>query len=215
MSPGPRDLSALLAAFPPDRTSPSLPGSGAPSSVAGVVDALGGVTLADGLYRVFDADGVRAWTAAAGEAFPSCAGRVTVFAADWLGRLLAADADRRDPSGRELVLLLEPGTGEVLEVPCTVEQVHTQELLEAPDALVAADLYAQWRRASGDDAPLALSECVGYRIPLLLGGADEVENLERCDMAVYWSLAGQVAQQVAGLPDGTPITSVRGADDPP
>jgi hypothetical protein len=51
---------------------------------------------------------------------------------------------------------------------------------------------------------------VGYRVPLFLGGTDTVENLERGDMDVYWSLTSQAAAQVAALPEGTPITSMSG-----
>lgn len=164
------DLSALLSAFPPDAPGPRRGGRPAASPVASVVDALGGVSLSGGLYRVFDADGVADWSATAAESFPAFEGRVTVFAADWLGRLFAADAARRDKEGSEIVLMLEPGTGEVLEIPCTVEAVHTAELLEAADALVAAGFYEEWRAESEDTAPLDHSECVGYRVPLFLGG---------------------------------------------
>ncbi len=202
------DVSALLATFPPDSPHPGANGGSAPATVAGVLKALGGVSLSGGLYRVFDAEGVRHWTSVAADGFPTYRGRVTVFAADWLGRLLAADAARRDGEGRELVLMLEPGTAEVLEVPCTVEAVHTSELLEAADALVAAPFYEQWRAATGDTAPLTLAECVGYRVPLFLGGADTVENLERGNMEVYWSLLAQAAAQSAALPEGTSISSV-------
>ncbi len=110
--------------------------------------------------------------------------------------------------------MLEPGTGEGLEVPSTVEAVHTSELLEAADALVAAPFYEQWRATTGDTAPLALTECVGYRVPLFLGGTDAIENLERWDMDVYWSLTVQAAAQTAGLPAGTPVASVSGPPKP-
>lgn len=202
------DLSLLLAAFPPDSSGPRRGGSTAPAPVADIVEALGGVSLAGGLYRVLDADGVSRWSTQAAEGFPAYAGRATVFAADWLGRLLAADAARRDGAGRELVLMLEPGTGEVLEIPCTVEAVHTSELLEAADALVAAGFYEQWRTATGDTAPLAPTECVGYRVPLFLGGADTTENLERGDMEVYWSLSAQAAAQAAELPEESRVSSL-------
>jgi hypothetical protein len=202
------DVSALLATFPPDSPRFGASGIGVPAPVAGVVEALGGVSLSGGMYRVFDAEGVRQWTSVAADGFPTYRDRATVFAADWLGRLLAADAARRDGAGRELVVMLEPGTAEVLEVPCTVEAVHTSELLEAADALVAAPFYEQWRAATGDTVPLTPAECVGYRVPLFLGGADTIENVERGDMEVYWSLSAQAAAQAASRPEGTPISSV-------
>lgn len=179
-----------------------------PRDVADLVDVLGGVTLAGGLYRVFPAASAPAWTAVAVEGFPAFAGKVTVFAADWLGRLLAADSARRGLDGQALVILLEPGTGEALEVPATVLELHSSELLNAADALVAEPFYRNWRDATGDKDALALTECVGYRVPLFLGGADEVSNLERTDMKVYWSLTSQLRGQTQGMSNGTGILRV-------
>lgn len=200
------DLAPLLSVYPPDRA----PVAGKPpaAEVSEVMKALGGVSLADGLYRVFPPSAVTQWTAVAVEAFPEFAGRATVFAADWLGRLLAADTGRTTPDGESLVLMLEPGTGEALEVPVTVSGIHTSELLDEADALVAEPLYRAWRSASGDAEPLRLTECVGFRIPLFLGGTDDVSNLERTDMEVYWSLSGQMRQQTEATPDGTRIDAV-------
>jgi len=145
------DLAPLLAALPPDRqSSVTVTGGSLPSAVADIVSALGGVSLAGGLYRVFAASEIAVWTDTARLAFPELGERVTVFAADWLGRLFATDAARRDSSGSPLVLLLEPGTGEALELPVNVETLHTTELLEASDAALAAPFYDEWRSESGD-----------------------------------------------------------------
>jgi hypothetical protein len=175
--------------------------------------ALGGVTLADGLYRVFSPSAVPAWTSTAMAAFPEFRARATVFAADWLGRLFAADPARANPDGEAQVLMLEPGTGEAREIPVSVGALHTSELLDATEALVAEPFYRAWRRASGDSKPLLLTECVGYRVPLFLGGSDDEANLARTDMDVYWSLLGQARLQTEHAGEGTPVSAVR-ADKP-
>jgi hypothetical protein len=56
--------------------------------------------------------------------------------------------------------------------------------------------------------PLKASECVGYDIPLFLGGADEVPNLTRTDMGVYWSICGQLRNGTRNLPAGATISGV-------
>jgi len=43
-------------------------------------------------------------------------------------------------------------------------------------------------------------ECYSHRQPLVLGGADEPENLELCDIAVHLALTGQIHRQVKELP---------------
>ena len=202
------DLDALLAAYPADHSQEPRDRTRPHQAVAGIVSTLGGISLDGGLYRVFRAAETEVWSATAHRAFPDLAGRATVFAADWLGRLFAADTGRVDAVGTPLVLMLEPGTGEALEVPVSVETLHTTELIAEADAALAASFYEAWRGESGDTRPLSTTECVGYRVPLFLGGADEVSNLERTDMDVYWTLSAQMRHRATGLPPGTPIRAV-------
>ncbi|WP_434798222.1 T6SS immunity protein Tdi1 domain-containing protein [Terrisporobacter vanillatitrophus] len=36
---------------------------------------------------------------------------------------------------------------------------------------------------------------MGYKVPLFLGGEDDISNLEEIDMEVYWSVTGQLNSQ--------------------
>jgi hypothetical protein len=121
---------------------------------------------------------------------PTFAGRITGFACDWLGRQFAVDRERLDADGLPLLLLLEPATRQVLEIPTNLTQFVEVELINEAEACLAEQFYRRWCQSSGDDATIAGDECIGYRIPLFLGGKDEVENLERSNMAVYLSLMG-------------------------
>lgn len=73
----------------------------------------------DGLYRVHDADSGPAAQQLIAEAFPEFAARATPFGFDWLGRQFAIDSLRLI-AGEPQVLMIEPGTGEVLEIPCDI-----------------------------------------------------------------------------------------------
>jgi hypothetical protein len=120
------------------------------------------------------------------------AGRLIVFGYDWLGRLFAFDRSRIK-AGEPLVAILEPGTGQVLEVPENFAGFIGTELVEYPDAVLASEFYGQWRAKGG--VPPKPSECVGYVKPLFLGGEDSVENLEIIDLDVYISTCGQLETQ--------------------
>lgn len=48
-----------------------------------------------------------------------------------------------------------------------------------------------------------------YKVPPVLGGEFEVENIEATDISVHFSIAGQIHRQVANLPVGTPINRIR------
>lgn len=178
--------------------------------VAGYVEFAGefsGASFGGGLYRVHDDQtGPRALKLVV-EAFPEFAGRVRPFGYDWLGRQFAVDFGRVD-AGQPQVLLLEPGTGEALEVPLPFAAFHDEELVEYADAALAAGFFEDWSAGHGDVLPLERNACVGYRVPLFLGGRDATENLELSDLDVYWSICGQLRRGTLNLPPGTSVNQV-------
>jgi hypothetical protein len=52
------------------------------------------------------------------------------------------------------------------------------------------------------------NQCYGFKIPPILGGDYEVENVEVTDLSVHYSLQGQICRQVRDLPPGTKINGV-------
>jgi hypothetical protein len=167
----------------------------------------GGASFAGGLYRVHDTKtGPRALASLA-EDFPEFAARARPFGYDWLGRHFAVDFDRVD-SGLPQVLLLEPGTGDALEIPTSFAAFHDEELVDYTDAALAADFFESWSRLHPNSLPLARNLCIGYRDPLFLGGKDVVTNLELSDLEVYWSICGNLRRGTLTLPPGTSINQV-------
>jgi hypothetical protein len=139
-------------------------------------------------------------------AFPAFASRACPFGYDWVGCQFALDAERLD-AGEPLVLLFEPGTGEALEIPLTFQAFHEQ-LGELREPALAASFFTEWSEKNPTSVPLSRDACVGYRIPLFLGGTDTVENLEVVDLSVYWSLAAGLLAATRDQPPGTRITGV-------
>ncbi|HEY8719031.1 T6SS immunity protein Tdi1 domain-containing protein [Pengzhenrongella sp.] len=113
---------------------------------------------------------------------------------DWLGRQFSLDASRGTRDDPE-VLLFDVGAGETLEIPTAFSAFHETELTEYTDAALASEFFEQWLR--GHPEPVRFDQCVGYQVPLFLGGADELGNLGRTDLDVYWTLTGQL--RVAAL----------------
>lgn len=97
----------------------------------------GGCTFERGLYRVLRLTDVPKVKMLVDAGFPFLARRILPFSTDWLGRVFAADAGRLD-RWEPMVLMLEPGTGEALEIPCTIKSFHDRELIENRDAALAA-----------------------------------------------------------------------------
>lgn len=166
----------------------------------------GGATFEHGLYRLHAVSEIPQWDATIGQAFPAYASRISCFGWDWLGRQFALDSARVEANQR-LILMLEPGTGEVLEIPATFVAFHDVELVDEPDAALARDFFVAWRKTYGSPE-LQPDQCVGYKIPLFLGGSDTVDNLEIIDAEVYWAISGQLRDGTRLLPPGTTIRSL-------
>jgi type VI secretion system (T6SS) immunity protein Tdi1 len=165
-----------------------------------------GCSLENGLYRIHDAVTGPQAASQIDDAFPRFASRACPFGYDWLGRQFAADSGRRE-GGEPLVLFLEPGTGEALEIPFTFAAFH-EELDALREPALASNFFANWAEANPQCVPLSATQCAGYKIPLFLGGQDTVENLEVIDIDVYWSLSGQLRSGARVLPPGMSIGRV-------
>jgi hypothetical protein len=168
-----------------------------------LAERVAGCTFENGLYRMHDAQTGPRSSALVAEAFPEFAARACPFAYDWLGSQFALDSGHFE-DGEALVLILEPGTGEALEVPLSFAAFHEQ-LHDYREPALAAEFFSAWAQANPSRVPLQANECVGYRVPLFLGGKDTVDNLEAGDLEVYWSLCGQMRQSTRHLPPGTQI----------
>lgn len=155
----------------------------------------GGGTFESGLYRLHGSGDLLAWTENVSAAFPKLENRIICFAFDWLGRHFALDR-KRVVDGQMQVLLLEPGAGEVMQIPADLQAFHNVELVEYRNDALASDFFFRWTDSGG--APPAYNQCVGYKVPLFLGGSDDEQNLELSDMDVYWTICGQLLNGSSG-----------------
>lgn len=192
----------FLAAFDPDGSTGIAP---AAATVSSWLDVAGGRSFADGLYRIHTKASASASDALVRHAFPEFAGRLSCFGYDWLGRQFATDTKRGERDDPE-IMLCEPGTGEAFEIPVPFSLFHDTELVDYTEDALALSFFHQWRQAGGG-AP-SVTECVGFKRPLFLGGSDIVSNMELSDLDVYWTIMGQLRRQAQGLPEGTRIAGV-------
>jgi hypothetical protein len=178
-------------------------------SLTGLFDRFGGCTFERGLYRVHDRDSSLRGSQWVNEGYPEFQGKLICFGFDWLGRQFALDPFRGSDPDFDVVML-EPGTGEALEVPVAFSAFHDSGLDEFRDACLAPDFFGDWMAMEQRD--LNFSECAGYKVPLFLGGQDTVQNLEVSDMEVYWSLMGGLRMATKHLSPGTSVRGIEIAD---
>lgn len=161
-----------------------------------------GLSLCGGLLRLVGAREGRLASEFIQEGFPEFAARAVPFAVDWIGRVVAIDQGR-SPG----LLLIEPGSADAFEIDESFVDFFNADVVDDPETFLAADLFRDWQ-AAGGGVP-GVGQCVGFKVPLFLGGAGVAANLELTDLEVYWSFAAQLRARTRGLPPGTRI---RGLD---
>ncbi len=154
-------------------------------SAEGFLASVGGMTFLNGMYRVFAPSETGKWQKIVEEAFPAYKNQMNVFAFDWLGRVFALSREK------DKVLLMEPGTGEVLAIPADIVEFHDVEIAEYSEDSLASEFFDEWYEAN-QHYVLKHNECAGYRVPLFLNGDDNIGNLEVSDMEVYWGIMSQL-----------------------
>jgi len=126
-----------------------------------------------------------------------------VFASDWLGRLYLL-VDEKRHGDEPHVALFDPVTVEFESFGSTFGEFLGNMMPRLWRVLLEVELFEAWRGAGGDiPAP---GDCVCHKIPLALGGADNVSNMETMSLMVWVSICGQIHEQTKDLPPGTPIS---------
>jgi T6SS immunity protein Tdi1, C-terminal len=219
----PADLGALASfasAITPDPTlqAPSAWDDGQTRKLLGVDDPtftafasqFAGRSFGGGLLRFQPTDGdlgLFAWNARNGwrDDWPSMP-RSIAFASDWRGNVFVVDPDRM-PSGERSVARLTIGTGEYEKLNISFGEFIGTVMPKEWRDLLGSSLFTAWL-ASGGVVPTD-EQCVAHKVPLILGGSDDVSNLEVLSLRVWVSFAGQIYEQAKDLPPGTKITGFK------
>lgn len=165
------------------------------------VSELGGKTFNYGIYRVLTPSRIETMSKIISDAFPNYKNKIVCFGVDWLGRCFAIEKENSSQA-----LLFDVGVGEVIIIPTDIVKFHNYKLINHASDALASEFYEQWREIN--KKPIKLSQCVGLKIPLFLGGSDTIDNLEIIDLEVYIEICGQLMNKVLSLPEGTTIKEI-------
>lgn len=141
--------------------------------------------LENGSYRNIPREKAAKYQELIRDAFPdNC--NVIPFGYDWLGRIFAVDGELN-------ANMYDVATNDVFII-ADIENFFKTELAEYADDLIAADVYEEWLQSGGAKPPA--DHCIGYKVPLFLGGKDEFDNYELSDIDVYWTITGQLKNTI-------------------
>ena len=101
------------------------------------------------------------------------------------------------------VHFLDVGTGQLHPIADSPEELRT---LLANKEFVVNHLAVQMVGALMQAGKrLEAGQIYSFKVPPVLGGQHALENVEVTDIAVHFSVAGQIHEKVRNLPPGTPV----------
>lgn len=172
-----------------------------PSDLFAFLQTYGGVTFDKGLYRVHSFSGSLKWSLMIGEYFPEYMGRIYPFSYDWMGKQFCCDSTGR------MLLMFDPETGEVGEFQQTIPLLHNNDFASDKDGMLSSGLFKDLLLKMSLPE-IGYGQCLTYKVPLFLGGKEEIDNYAVQDIEAYWQIQSQIYKQIKDLPDGTVIGKV-------
>lgn len=172
-----------------------------------VKNNLSGTTFNNGLLRFHNAKSGALAQQNLHEFFGDQAEILTPFAFDWRGRHFC----RSQKDGQDLAIRTDSAFAEASPL---ISYEETLDYLfnspEAPGFLEQDMMEKAFQRF--DMFGIQFNACIGLKIAAFLGGEEELDNLDPSDMDVYWTINGQIYNQVKDLPPGTPIPEFKIVD---
>jgi hypothetical protein len=192
------DRTQLEAFFPSGRR---------PAGIVDFLGELGGASFANGAYVLYTFDEMQRFSSYAWNTFAELKGQALCFGRSWIGDQFAVHLRELDEtSGEPLVVMAGCGSGASKTSVFDFRSFHNEALVDEPDELLFASMYDQWCNANG---PIVdRTKCASWKVPLVLGGKNEVDNLDLADVDVHLAITGQIIEKTRDPPPGTPISSV-------
>jgi hypothetical protein len=97
--------------------------------------------------------------------------------------------------------ILNPETGDIDQMADTLEE-WAALITSDPHQYLAMGLAIEWQEKNGE---LPVGQQLVPKIPFVCGGEFEIENLYAFESSRSMRWRGELASQIQGLPDGTPI----------
>lgn len=163
----------------------------------------GGCSFNNGLYRIHNPNSSLHWAIIIGNYYPKYKGRIIPFAYDWMGRHFTTDVNREN-----CILMFDPATGEDFELNENLLLFHNESLVYERESVLAEQLFNKVINVLSV-SKINYNDCIGYKVPLFLGGSDTLNNYELSNMEVYWEIQCQLYLQIKDLPPGTKIDSIK------
>jgi hypothetical protein len=119
----------------------------------------------------------------------------------------------------DVIAVFEDGSVHLLDTGnCIIERVAASrdefiELVDVGDNAENWLMISLVDRCVKADIKLSEGQCYGFKVPPILGGKYELENIEPTYLSVHYSFLADMFRQTRDVPDGTKIRVI--IDSPP
>jgi hypothetical protein len=162
-----------------------------------------GSCINSGLYRLHTFGSSVQWSLIIGQCFKTHKNKIYPFGFDWMGRQFCMSIDNNN-----LLFMFDIATAEYFELQQKLELLHDDDFINDMENMLANDIFTQVLKHSNLKS-IGYNECLGYKMPLFMGGNDVVENYQLIDIEVYWETQYQLYEKVKNLPVGIIIKSIK------
>jgi hypothetical protein len=160
----------------------------------------------DGLYAIIARKEATALTQLVETVFPTAPGKLAAFAVDWMGRVFCADGYNLDSQGAPTISFFDLAEPTSFATDVDFETFHNVTAVDDMADVFNLEQFSRW--TAENKPPADGKSCIGYKVPLFLGGEDDQENMERTDRLVYLEMLTALWETAKNLPEGTSIEGV-------
>lgn len=162
----------------------------------------------NGLYTIIDRTEAAMLTGLAESVFPTAAGKITVYAVDWMGRLFATTTGTGylDSTGAATITCFDLAEPSAFATDTNFDDFHNLTAIDMIADLFNLEQFTQWTAVNAP--PNDGTSCIGYKIPLFLGGQDALENMAKTDRSVYLHILSELWAAASKVPSGSRVQQI-------
>ncbi|MDR3668691.1 MAG: DUF1851 domain-containing protein [Ignavibacteriaceae bacterium] len=160
-----------------------------PSDFISLIKECGGFSFRNGLYRTHTLESSIKWGLIISKFFPGYPGCLP-FGYDWMGCQLCVHRNYENN-----IYMFDAATGKDYSAKSSLNDFHNEGLIYDRTSYLSEPIFIEALEFL-KLKKISYQNCLGFKIPLFLGGTDSFDNYESTDMEVYWEIQGQLFSQI-------------------
>ena len=157
------------------------------------IRCFGGQQLLNGMFTIFKKNDLEKWEKNVKGFFNILKDEFNLFGYDWQGNCYGVILNNT-AALCENVVMFEIGTNKMLSFNCNFNTFINKTFIDQLNAILVPQFFEN--AVNQCDEKIEYEKCIGYKVPLFLGGQDIISNLEYSDMDVYWTVLTQVIESI-------------------